>query len=108
MISASNEAAINGDTHWIVRTVVLVESAVLFDGLGGVLEFSVTIDLSSSEVGLINITEGVGVDVGFSVVKERVRSVRVVCCLHVEVCSPFFVISIPLDSVEVTLYFAGS
>jgi hypothetical protein len=108
MIRTSDETTVDWDTHWVIRAVVLVKSAVFFDGLGGVLELSVTIDLSSSEVGLINITEGVGVDVGFSVVEERVTSVGVVCSLHVEVSSPLFIISIPLDSVKVTRYFSSS
>ena len=108
MIRTSNETTVDRDTHWVIRAEVLVKSAVFFDGLGGVLELSVTIYLSSSEVGLINITEGVGVDVGFSVVEECVTSVGVVCGLHVEMCSPLFIISIPLDSVEVTRYFASS
>lgn len=108
MIRTSNETTVDGDTHWVIRAVVLVKSAVFFDGLGGVLELSVTIDLSSSEVGLINITEGVGVDVRFRVVEESVTSVGVVRGLHVVVCSPLFVISIPLDGIEVTRNFASS
>jgi hypothetical protein len=76
------------NTHWEIRTEILVKSALSLNCFGGVNKFRVASDLSSSEVAFIYIAVGVWVNVVLSIVEESIGVIGICASLHIEI-SPF-------------------
>lgn len=77
LVRGTNEASPVRNTGREVRVKVLVQGALSFDLLGGVWELAVGSDLLVRKESLVNVAEGVRVDVVFAVVKESIGFIRV-------------------------------